>query len=538
MIRLSQVKLPIRHSREELEKKAAKALKTPLHQIKKIEIVKQSIDARKREDITYSYVLDIWADQEEAIIKRAKNRNAVIKKETVYQFPPCGTEPLANPPIIIGTGPAGLFCGLMLAKAGYRPILLERGGSVEERKEAVETFWKGGKLDPQCNVQFGEGGAGTFSDGKLNTLVKDVSGRNGEVLRIFAEFGADPSICYVNKPHIGTDVLSQVVSRMRNEIIRLGGQVRFHACVTDFLIEEGTDGGRRLEGVMVNGTERLDASVAVLAVGHSARDTFEVLHQKNVPMEPKAFAVGLRIQHPQELIDESQYGKEAAKLLGAASYKLTHQAQNGRGVYTFCMCPGGYVVNASSEEGRLAVNGMSNHARDGKNANSAVIVTVTPEDFGGAEGDPLAGVAFQRKLEEQAWKLGQGKIPVQLYHDFKENKESQEFGEVTPEFCGGYQFANLRRLMPEPLSEALVEGIDRFGQIIKGFDRPDGILAGIESRTSSPVRIPRNQDLESDVKGLYPCGEGAGYAGGITSAAMDGIRMAEVVAGRFRPFET
>lgn len=227
MIRLSQVKLPIRHSREELEKKAAKALKTPLHQIKKIEIVKQSIDARKREDITYSYVLDIWADQEEAIIKRAKNRNAVIKKETVYQFPPCGTEPLANPPIIIGNRPAGLFCGLMLAKAGYRPILLERGGSVEERKEAVETFWKGGKLDPQCNVQFGEGGAGTFSDGKLNTLVKDVSGRNGEVLRIFAEFGADPSICYVNKPHIGTDVLSQVVSRMRNEIIRLGGQVRF-----------------------------------------------------------------------------------------------------------------------------------------------------------------------------------------------------------------------------------------------------------------------------------------------------------------------
>ena len=265
-------------------------------------------------------MLDIWADQEEAIIKRAKNRNAVIKKETVYQFPPCGTEPLANPPIIIGTGPAGLFCGLMLAKAGYRPILLERGGSVEERKEAVETFWKGGKLDPQCNVQFGEGGAGTFSDGKLNTLVKDVSGRNGEVLRIFAEFGADPSICYVNKPHIGTDVLSQVVSRMRNEIIRLGGQVRFHACVTDFLIEEGTDGSRQLKGVVVNGTEQLDTSAAVLAVGHSARDTFEVLHQKKVAMEPKAFAVGLRIQHPQDLIDESQYGKEAAKLLGAASY--------------------------------------------------------------------------------------------------------------------------------------------------------------------------------------------------------------------------
>lgn len=536
MIRLSQVKLPIRHSQDELKTKAAKALRIQPGQIKRIEIVKQSIDARKREEITYSYVVDVWAEQEAQIVKRAKNPNAIIKKEMRYTFPSCGNEALLHPPVVIGAGPAGLFCSLMLARAGYHPILLERGGSVEERKEKVDKFWKTGELDPQCNVQFGEGGAGTFSDGKLNTLVKDVSGRNGEVLRILAEFGADPSICYVNKPHIGTDVLSQVVRRIREEIIRLGGQVRFHACVTDFRIEEEPDGSRKLTGVMVNGTELIDTSAVVLAVGHSARDTFEVLYEKKVPMEPKAFAVGLRIQHPQEQIDDSQYGRKAAQILGAASYKLTHQAQNGRGVYTFCMCPGGYVVNASSEQGRLAVNGMSNHARDGKNANSAVIVTVTPDDFGGENGNPLAGVEFQRKLEEKAWKLGQGQIPVQLYGDFKENRMSTAFGEVTPEFCGGFQFANLRELMPDGLSEAFIEGVDQFGRKIRGFDRKDGILAGIESRTSSPVRIPRDNDSESAIKGLYPCGEGAGYAGGITSAAMDGIRTAEVLASRYQPF--
>ena len=536
MIRISQVKLPIWHSQDELKAKAARALRIQPGQIRRMEIVKQSIDARKREEITYSYVVDVWVDQEAQIVKRAKNPNAIIKKEMRYTFPPCGNKALLHPPVVIGAGPAGLFCSLMLARAGYHPILLERGGPVEERKEKVDKFWKTGELDPQCNVQFGEGGAGTFSDGKLNTLVKDVSGRNGEVLRILAEFGADPSICYVNKPHIGTDVLSRVVRRIREEIIRLGGQVRFHACVTDFQIEEEPDGCRKLTGLMVNGTEPIDTSAVVLAVGHSARDTFEVLYEKKVPMEPKAFAVGLRIQHPQEQIDDSQYGRKAVRILGAASYKLTHQAQNGRGVYTFCMCPGGYVVNASSEQGRLAVNGMSNHARDGKNANSAVIVTVTPEDFGGENGNPLAGVEFQRNLEKQAWKLGQGHIPVQLYGDFKENRMSTAFGEVTPEFCGTFQLANLRELMPDGLSEAFIEGVDQFGRKIQGFDRKDAILAGIESRTSSPVRIPRNENSESVIKGLYPCGEGAGYAGGITSAAMDGIRTAEVLASRYQPF--
>ena len=459
--------------------------------------------------------------------------NVMSTNERHYSFPKPGDQPLETRPVIVGSGPAGLFCAWYLARAGYRPLVLERGEEAHIRQKTVNRFWKNGVLDPESNVQFGEGGAGTFSDGKLNTLVKDSSGRNREVLKRFTEAGADPEILYQQKPHLGTDVLVNIVQTMRRQIEEMGGTFRFRSKVTDLYTENG-----KLKAVEINHTEQVPAQVCVLAVGHSARDTFFMLKDRGLAMEPKAFAVGLRIEHPQSMINQDLYGEPENKILGSASYKVTHTCENGRGVYSFCMCPGGYVVNASSEEGRLAVNGMSNHARDGKNANSAVIVTVTPEDFGGAEGDPLAGVAFQRKLEEQAWKLGQGKIPVQLYHDFKENKESQEFGEVTPEFCGGYQFANLRRLMPEPLSEALVEGIDRFGQIIKGFDRPDGILAGIESRTSSPVRIPRNQDLESDVKGLYPCGEGAGYAGGITSAAMDGIRMAEVVAGRFRPFET
>ncbi len=416
----------------------------------------------------------------------------------------------------------------MLARHGYRPLVLERGGPVQERTKKVQAFWETGKLDPACNVQFGEGGAGTFSDGKLNTLVKDPVGRNRKVLELFVEFGADPRICYVNKPHIGTDVLCRIVESMREEILRLGGQVRFYSQVTDLQVEEG-----RLAGLVVNGEETIPAEAAILAIGHSARDTFAVLKARQVPMEAKAFAVGLRILHPQAMVDMAQYkgDREAARLLGAASYKLTHTCGSGRGVYSFCMCPGGFVVNASSEEGRLAVNGMSYHARDGEDANSALIVTVTPKDFGG-EG-PLAGIAFQRRLEELAYKAGKGKIPVQLYGDFKEGRLSTGFGQVRPQFRGETAFADLRQILPVPVTEALLEGIDRFGQIIRGFDRPDAILAGVESRTSSPVRICRDDHLESRIKGLFPCGEGAGYAGGITSAAMDGLRVAEEIARRY-----
>lgn len=416
----------------------------------------------------------------------------------------------------------------MLARHGYCPIILERGNCVEERRKIVQEFWQTGKLNTQCNVQFGEGGAGTFSDGKLNTLVKDPKGRNRLVLSILAEFGADPSVCYVNKPHIGTDVLGRIVKTIREEIIRLGGQVRFLSQATDFLIREG-----RMAGVAVNGKEEILSDVIVLATGHSARDTCFTLHKQGVPMDSKAFAVGLRIQHPQDMIDEAQYGREAAEILGAASYKLTHQSSNGRGVYSFCMCPGGFVVNASSEEGRLAVNGMSYHARDGENANSALIVTVTPKDFG-REG-ALAGIDFQRKLEEKAFQAGKGKIPLQLYRDFKANCCSDKYGKLKPQIKGEGQFANLRETIPEELSWSLIEGIEQFGRSIPGFNREDAILAGIESRTSSPVRILRNEAFESQIKGLFPCGEGAGYAGGITSAAMDGIRVAEEIARRYCP---
>lgn len=536
MIRISQLKMPLGHSGDGLRAKAAKSLRVRENRIKHLNIVKQSVDARKKPEIRYSYVVDVTlsgldAEGEKQLVHRLRDRNIAVSQEKPYRCPDCGEAPLDCPPVIVGTGPAGLFCGLLLARKGYRPILLERGRDVDARTKDVDAFWNGGDLNPASNVQFGEGGAGTFSDGKLNTLVKDASGRNREVLKILVEFGADPSICYVNKPHIGTDVLSRVVKAIRQEIEQLGGQVRFMSQVTDLELSDG-----QLRALVVNGSERIEAQAAVLAIGHSARDTFQMLLEKGLSMEAKAFAVGLRIQHPQAMINRSQYGSEEVKELGAADYKLTFKTGDGRGVYSFCMCPGGYVVNASSEPGRLAVNGMSYHGRAGENANSALIVTVTPEDF--PDQTPLGGMHFQRKLEEAAFELGGGKIPVELYGDFKENRPpSGEFGQVQPQFKGAYQFADLRKLWPEELSRALIEGVEAFEGMIAGFSRPDAILAGIESRTSSPVRIPRDEGFESSVRGIYPCGEGAGYAGGITSAAMDGLKTAEEIIRRYAPLE-
>lgn len=526
MIRITQLKLPAGHSAEALKNKAAKTLKISPEAIEELYIRKQSLDARKKPELFYIYTVDIKTEKEQSVIHKAKNPQISLCDRQEYRFPAPGGQKLEYPPVIIGTGPAGLFCGLLLARHGYRPILLERGEDVDSRRKSVDRFWETGILDEHSNVQFGEGGAGTFSDGKLNTLVKDPLKRGQLVLEIFHEFGADPEILYQNKPHIGTDVLAGIVKHMRQEIIRLGGEVRFNCRVTELLIKNG-----RAAGVLTEGKEEIPAQIIVSAIGHSARDTFEMLYKKGVPMEQKAFAMGLRIQHPQKLIDLSQYGTADVTELGAASYKLTRQTKSGRGVYSFCMCPGGYVVDASSETGRLAVNGMSYHARAGANANSALIVTVTPQDF--PDNTPLGGVAFQRQLEELAFKAADGKIPIQLYGDFKENRPSRQLGNVEPQMRGKWDFADVRAIMPETLNQPLIEAMEGFGRVIHGFDRCDAVLAGIESRTSSPVRIWRNENFESPIGGFYPCGEGAGYAGGITSAAMDGIKVAEAIAAAY-----
>lgn len=519
--------------KEVLKHKTARLLKIKESDIASIQILKHSIDARKKPQIFQVYSLGIKLNRlaEDTVVKKCKNVNVMISEQVEYHFPEAGTKKLSKRPVIIGMGPAGLFCGYMLALHGYRPILLERGCDVETRTKDVEEYWQGGILKADSNVQFGEGGAGTFSDGKLNTLVKDKNGRNKEVLRIFVHAGAPEEILFENKPHIGTDILKKVVVSMREEIIQNGGEVRFESKVTALKTEN-----EKVTGVVINGKEEIQTNHVVLAIGHSARDTFLYLNSIHLPMESKSFAVGMRVEHPQELINEVMYGKEHGMELPAAPYKLTAKTSMDRGVYSFCMCPGGYVVNASSEEGRIAVNGMSYSDRSSRNANSAIIVQVTPNDFG-AEG-PLAGVEFQRRLEEKAFMAGNGKVPVQYYEDYVKDKESEE----TPDYqkpCikGKYAYTNLRGILPEECEKAFIEGMEHFDKVIPGFAAKDAILAGIESRTSSPVRIHRDENLQSPaIKGLYPCGEGAGYAGGITSAAMDGIYIAEKIAECYAPF--
>ena len=528
MIKITQLKLPIEHNKEDLEKKVCKLLQIPPAKLYEIDILKRSLDARKM-PLMYNYQLGVFADGEEKIVKKLKNKDITMGKLIKYSFPDLGDEALAHRPVIIGAGPAGLFCAYMLAKAGFQPILLERGEAVEERQKKVDHFWKTGTLDRQSNVQFGEGGAGTFSDGKLNTLVKDHHGRSRFVLKTFVEFGAKDDILYESKPHIGTDILVNVVRNMRNEIIKLGGDIRFNSQVTDLRIEKD-----EIRALQINHEQWIDTETVVLAIGHSARDTFEMLLDRKVPMRSKAFAVGVRMEHPQKLINENQYGVNYPDSLPAAAYKLTRKVAEERGVYSFCMCPGGYVVNASSEEGMTAVNGMSYNARAGENANSAMIISVRPEDFGSDE--PLAGVEFQRRLEQAAYREGQGKIPVQLFGDFCRNKVSESLGEIKPNTKGEWIFGNVRSIFPENLAAGLEEGIKGCEHLIPGFAREDALVLGVESRTSSPVRIERdNENLQSAVTGLYPCGEGAGYAGGIMSAAMDGIKVAEAIALKFKP---
>lgn len=522
MLRISQLKLPVEHTPDQLRKKLIKTLRIREDELLDFQIRKQSLDARRKPELFYVYVIDFDVKSEKVLLRRMKNKLQKIE-ERAYHIPENGEIPLKARPTVVGSGPAGLFCAYLLALSGMRPLVLERGGTVHERKKDVDLFWKNGVLDPDSNVQFGEGGAGTFSDGKLNTLVKDPVGRNRFVLETFVKFGAPKEILYQQKPHIGTDILIGVVESMRNRIIELGGEFRFHSKVTDILEEE--------QVVVINDSEKIRTGPLILAIGHSARDTFEMLHRRRVPMEAKSFAVGVRVEHPQKVIDRSQYGREDRGNLPAASYKLTEKLENGRGVYTFCMCPGGWVVNASSEEGFLAVNGMSYHDRNGENANSAVIVTVSPEDYG-SDG-PLAGVSFQRDLERKAWQEGQGKVPVQRFADFRADRVSENFGSVLPSIKGEYAFGNLRHIFPSKISASIQEGICAMDRKMHGFADNDALLSGVESRTSSPVRIMRDEEFVSEISWIYPCGEGAGYAGGITSAAMDGMKVAEAVIKKY-----
>ena len=521
MIRLRQVKVLIN---KDLKKEISKRLRVNIDDIKDIKIVKRSIDSRDKPNIYYVYEVDVKINNEDKILKKINNNDIFKTPLEEYKFIPIGTNKLNNRIIIVGSGPCGLFCAYMLSSYGYKPLVIERGSDVDTRINKVNDFWKNNILDKECNVQFGEGGAGTFSDGKLNTLIKDKDFRMKKVFEIFVDNGACVDIMYENKPHIGTDILVNVVKNIRNKIIDNGGEFRFNTKLTNIRYENN-----KINNIIVNDNEEIKCDCLILAIGHSARDTFKMLYENKINMEPKPFAIGIRVQHSQELINNNQYGTNNQSL-PPASYKLTHTCKNHRGVYTFCMCPGGYVVNSSSEDEMLAINGMSYHARESGTANSAVIVTVTPKDFG---SNPLDGIEFQRKLERITYKVGNGLIPVQLFKDFVENKESCNLGSIKPKFKGKYKLANLNLIFPDYIIESLKEGIYTFDKKIKGYAGDDAILSAIESRTSSPVRIIRDEYFESNIKGIYPSGEGAGYAGGITSSAMDGIKIAEAIMNKY-----
>ena len=518
MIRLRQIKVSVDSDIDVLKKKCAQKLKINLDRIKDIKINKRSIDAREKKELYYVYEVDVKIQDEKKVLSRTKDKDVLVTPNENYNYIIDNNLNEKSKIIIVGSGPSGLFCAYLLALNNYKPIIIERGEKVEDRIRTVEKFWEEGILNTESNVQFGEGGAGTFSDGKLNTLVKDKYNRSKFILETFVKFGAPEEILYDNKPHIGTDILRTVIKNIREAIISMGGTFMFNTKLTDIDIKNN-----KLVNIRINNKEIINCDKLVLALGHSARDTFEMLHKNKLKMESKPFAVGVRIQHPQEMININQYGR--ADFL-TAPYKLTYKSKSGRGVYSFCMCPGGFVVNSSSENNMLAINGMSNYKRDSKNANSAIIVTVNRDDFGPTI---FGGMEFQRKLESLAYKYGKGNIPIQLYKDFKNNKISDSFGNISNVMKGKYNFANINKILPPFICESLVEGIEYFDTKIKGFASDDAVLAAVESRTSSPIRIFRDDNFESNIKGIYPVGEGAGYAGGIMSAAIDGIKAAEII---------
>lgn len=531
MLRVTGIKISINQSETDLKNAILKKMKISDKELIDYKIYKESIDARKSNELYFVYTVDVQVENEEKVIKSSKSKDITISPNMEYEYVKSGNTKLSNPPIIVGMGPAGLFAALILAEMGYCPIVLERGKKVEERAKDVNNFWKTGKIDLGSNVQFGEGGAGTFSDGKLTTQIKDIRCR--KILQEFIEAGASGEILYVSKPHVGTDILQVVVKNIREKIISLGGEVHFESKVTDFIINEGM-----VKGVKVNDDKTLNTEIVAMAIGHSARDTFETIYERGLKINQKPFSIGVRIEHPQQLINKSQYGIFAEHpRLGSADYKLVHHCKNGRSVYTFCMCPGGTVVAAASEEGGIVTNGMSEHARDKANANSALLVGVDLEDF---ESDhPLAGVYFQRKWEQMAFKAGGSNYhaPAQLVGDFLEDIPSTGLGSVKPSYSPEIKLTDLKECLPTYVVDAFKEALVELDKKLKGFAKADSIMTGVETRSSSPIRIQRDESFQSNITGIYPSGEGAGYAGGIVSAAVDGIKIAEAIALKYAPLK-
>ncbi len=528
MLRLTEVKLPLDHPEAAIRAAILKKLQITAEELISYSIFKRSYDARKKDEILLVYILDVETTQEKQLFHRLKkDPQVMLTPDISYRFVAQAPSNLASRPIVIGTGPCGMFAGLMLARMGFRPLLLERGKAVRERTADTFAFWRKKEgLNPESNAQFGEGGAGTFSDGKLYSQVRDPKHYGRKVLTELVNAGASPEILYVNKPHIGTFKLVGIVQNIRATIESLGGEIRFQSRVEDIQIENG-----QVRGVTLASGEHIVSEHVVLAVGHSARDTFQMLFDRGVYIEAKPFSIGFRVEHPQSLIDRCRFGEQAGhKLLGAADYKLVHHCKNGRSVYSFCMCPGGLVVAAASEPGRVVTNGMSQYSRNERNANSAIVVGITPDDY---PGHPLAGIDFQRRLEERAFELGGGTYdaPGQLVGDFIANRPSKELGTVQPSYTPGVHLGDLSLSLPDYAIAAIREALPAFDKQIEGFAIDDAVLTGVETRTSSPIRIRRKEDCQSlNTAGLYPAGEGAGYAGGILSAGIDGIKVAEAVA--------
>ena len=532
MLRINELKLPLAHAADALRPAICQRLGIADGDLLNFTIFKRSYDARKKSAILLIYAIDAEVRDEAAVLARlSEDRHIGPTPDMAYKFVAQAPAVLPCRPVVIGTGPCGLLAGLLLAQMGFKPIILERGKAVRERTKDTWGLWRKNTLDPESNVQFGEGGAGTFSDGKLYSQIKDPKHYGRKVLTEFVKAGAPEEIMYVSKPHIGTFRLVKMVEEMRANIEQLGGEYRFSSKVVDLDIVPGADGGQ-VRGVVLDNGETIASNHVVLAIGHSARDTFEMLHRRGVYIEAKPFSIGFRVEHPQSLIDSCRFGPSAGHpILGAADYKLVHHASNGRSVYSFCMCPGGTVVAAASEPGRLVTNGMSQYSRNERNANSAIVVGITPADY---PGDPLAGIALQRELEERAFALGGGNYdaPGQLVGDFVAGRASTEFGSVMPSYKPAVHLTDLAPALPEYAITAMREAFPAFNKQIKGYYKADAVLTGVETRTSSPIRIKRRDDnLQSmNTRGLFPAGEGAGYAGGILSAAVDGIKVAEAVA--------